>query len=94
MNILIIPLVIALTILALIYLMKTGKIVDVNKNLVPDKVEKIVKETGRRVGRVKEELADVKSSAKNLVKQSKDVIDAVKGDKRKGPSKPSTKNKK
>ena len=42
---------------------------------------------------MKKELADVKKAAKNVVAQSKDVIDAAKGKKRRG-KKPYYKNKK
>ena len=41
---------------------------------------------------MKKELADVKKAAKNVVAQSKDVVDAAKGNKRRG--KKPTKNKK
>ena len=42
---------------------------------------------------MKKELADVKKAAKNVVAQSKDVVDAAKGNKKRRGKKP-TKNKK
>ena len=42
---------------------------------------------------MKKELVDVKKAAKNVITQSKDVIDAAKGKKRRG-KKPHYKNKK
>jgi len=41
---------------------------------------------------MKKELADVKKAAKNVIAQSKDVVEAAKGNKRRG--KKPTKNKK
>ena len=84
--------VIAATYLVLLY---TGKIKDRDGDFIPDVVEDTVEdikedvaevksEVKRRVKRVKEELKDVKAAGKNLAKQSKDVVDAVKGGKRKG----------
>jgi len=57
---------------------------------VKDKVEKTAQEVKKRAKRVKEELNDVKSAAKNLANQTVDVVGAVKGQPRKG-RKPSTK---
>jgi|TARA_B100001769_G_C22005247_1_gene540230 F0F1-type ATP synthase membrane subunit b/b' len=75
----------------LIYLQKTGKVKDEDKDLIPDAVEEVIedakvvaKEVKQRAKNVKNELKDVKSSAKELVKQTKDVVDAVKGKKRRG----------
>ncbi len=44
----------------------------------------IDEELKSRYDEVVKELADVKTSAKQVVKQSKDVVDAVKGKKRRG----------
>ena len=41
-------------------------------------------EAQSRVNEVKSELIDVKKAAKNVVNQSKDVVDAVKGKKKRG----------
>ena len=76
-------------------LLYTGKIKDRDGDFIPDVVEDTVEdikedvaevkaEVKRRVKRVKEELKDVKRAGKNLAKQSKDVVEAVKGGKRKG----------
>ena len=43
---------------------------------------------------MKKELVDVKNAAKNVVNQSKDVIDAAKGKKRRGRKPHHKKNKK
>lgn len=50
-------------------------------------INETVKETKRRVKRVKEELADVKAAAKEVVNQAGDVVDAVKGKSRSGRKK-------
>lgn len=50
-------------------------------------INETVKETKRRVKRVKEEIADVKSAAKEVVNQAGDVVDAVKGKSRSGRKK-------
>ena len=44
----------------------------------------IDEELKSRFNEVVKELADVKASAKQVVKQSKDVVDAAKGKKRRG----------
>ena len=78
------------------FLTKSGKIKDADGNGIPDvieeKVEEVVKETKARAKRVKEEVVDVATVAKEVVKQVKDVTDAAKGNSpaRKG-RKPSTK---
>ena len=59
---------------------------------IDEKAEAILEETKFRIKEMKKELADVKKAAANFASQSKDVIDAVKGKKRRG-KKPS-KNKK
>ena len=63
---------------------KKGKVNDRDGDFIPDEVEDTVKEVKRRAKRVKKELKDVGAAAKNLASQSKDVIDAAKGKKRKG----------
>ena len=70
---------------------KKGKINDRDGDFIPDEVEDAVedvkdvaKEVKRRAKNVKKELKDVGSAAKNLASQSKDVVDAVRGKKRKG----------
>ncbi len=76
-------------------LLYTGRIKDRDGDFIPDVVEdgiddikedleEVKSEVKRRVKRVKEELKDVKRAGKNLAKQSKDVVEAVKGGKRKG----------
>ena len=93
--------VIAATYAVLLY---TGKIKDRDGDFIPDVVEDTVEdikedvaevksEVKRRVKRVKEELKDVKAAGKNLAKQSKDVVEAVKGGNRKG-RKPANQKKK
>jgi len=57
-----------------------------------EKATAALKEAKARIKEMKKELADVKKAAKNDVAQSKDVIDAAKGNKRRG--KKPTKNKK
>ena len=51
-----------------------------------------LKEAKARIAVMKEEIEDVKNAAKNVVAQSRDVIGAAKGKKRKG-KKPHYKNK-
>ena len=63
---------------------KKGKINDRDGDYIPDEIEDGVKEVKRRAKNVKKELKDVGSAAKNLASQSKDVVDAVRGKKRKG----------
>ena len=52
-----------------------------------------LKEAKIRISEMRKELADVKKAAKNVLAQSKDVVDAAKGNKRKG-KKPFIKNNK
>ena len=52
-----------------------------------------IKEAESRLAEMKKELVDVKKAAKNVAAQTKDVLDAAKGKKRKG-RKPYYKNKK
>ena len=76
-------------------LLHTGKIKDEDGDFVPDVVEDKVEdikediaevkaEVKRRAKRVKEEIKDVKDAGENLVNQTKDVVDAVKGKPRRG----------
>lgn len=74
-----------------IYFIKKQKIKDTNKNYIPDVIEDKIEETKetisearKRAKRVKEEIKDVVEDVKHAVNQSKDIIAAVKGKKRKG----------
>ena len=58
-----------------------------------ERAEAALKEAKARIAVMKKELVDVKNAAKNVVAQSKDVIEAAKGKKRQG-KKPYYKNKK
>ena len=60
---------------------------DEDKDGIPDKVEDTAKEVKRRAKRVKEELNDIKVSAKDLANQVGDVGKAVKGKPRSGRKK-------
>ena len=70
---------------------KLNKLTDVNGNFIPDELEGLAEDIKEdllsRAENVKEELKDVKSAAKNLVKQSGDVFEAAGGAKRKGRKK-------
>tara|TARA_R110000744_G_scaffold51771_1_gene111371 strand:+ start:105 stop:374 length:270 start_codon:yes stop_codon:yes gene_type:complete len=66
----------------LIYLQKTGKIGDRDKDLIPDIVEDTIKEAKKTVKSVKKELKEAKSSIKLAAKEIKDVAKAVTGKKR------------
>jgi Asp-tRNA(Asn)/Glu-tRNA(Gln) amidotransferase B subunit len=73
------------------FFIKSGKIEDKDGNNIPDvidekvkKVKEVVEETKFRAERVSEEIADVVEAVKEAVEQSKDVVDAAKGKKRKG----------
>ena len=48
-----------------------------------EKAEAALKEAKARIAEMKKELVDVKNAAKNVVAQSKDVVDAVKVKKKK-----------
>ena len=63
------------------------------KTDLDEKAEAALKEAKARIALMKKELVDVKNAAKNVVAQSKDVVDAAKGKKRRG-RKPYYKNKK
>lgn len=65
-------------------LMKTGKIADKDGNNIPDVIEDTAQEAKRRAQRISEELSDVGSALKEVAKQSGDIVDAAKGEKRKG----------
>ena len=76
---------------ALVYFIKKGKIADRDGDLIPDVVEDTIDdvkekatEVKRRARAVKKELKDVGVAIKEVAKQSKDVVDAVAGKKRKG----------
>ena len=60
---------------------------------IDEKAEAALKEAKARIAEMKKELADVKHAAKNTIAQTKDVVDAAKGKKRRG-RKPYYKNKK
>ena len=49
-----------------------------------EKAEAALKEAKARLAEMSKELADVKKAAKNVAAQTKDVIDAAKGKKRRG----------
>jgi len=55
-----------------------------SKTTVDEKAIEVLKETKIRAKAVKKEIADVKKDLKSAAKQSKDVIAAAKGAKRKG----------
>ena len=85
-------------------LLYLGKIKDTDGDFIPDVIEDKVEDikadikevkakVKRRVKSVKKELNDVAAAGRNVVKQSKDVVDAVKGKPRRG-RKPSNKNRK
>jgi uncharacterized protein (UPF0335 family) len=55
-----------------------------NQTTLDEKISEIVEEVETRIDRVKEEVADVVQSAKEVGNQISDVKDAVKGKKRRG----------
>ena len=70
---------------------RKGKINDRDGDYIPDEIEDAVedvkeaaKTVKRRAKRVKEEVGDVVDAIKEVGKQSKDVVKAVKGSPRKG----------
>jgi|TARA_R100000541_G_scaffold9954_3_gene17804 hypothetical protein len=63
---------------------KRGKINDRDGDFIPDEIEDTILETKRRAKAVKKEIKDVGVAIKEVAKQSKDVVDAVKGKKRRG----------
>jgi hypothetical protein len=68
---------------AVVYYIKKGKIADRDNDLIPDVVEDTIED-------VKSTAKEIKRRAKRVVEESKDVVDAVKGSKRRG-RKPKTK---
>jgi len=66
---------------------KDGKLDTADADAAKAKVDATVAEAKERVEAVKVEVADVVAAAKETVKQSKDVVTAVKGKKRTGPKK-------
>ena len=68
--------------------MHLGKIKDADKNFIPDVIEdkaaKVKEQTMHRLGRIKEELADVGAAIKEVGNQIGDLPDAAKGKTRKG----------
>tara|TARA_R110001592_G_scaffold346872_1_gene639727 strand:+ start:3311 stop:3562 length:252 start_codon:yes stop_codon:yes gene_type:complete len=55
-----------------------------NSTTIDEKAEAALKETKARLKAMKKELVDVKNAFKNVASQSKDVLDAAKGNKRRG----------
>jgi len=55
-----------------------------NSTTIDEKAEAALKETKARLKAIKKELVDVKNAFKNVASQSKDVLDAAKGNKRRG----------
>jgi hypothetical protein len=82
--------ILGLSILANIVLgfMHLGKIKDADKDFIPDAIEdkaiKVKEQTMHRLGRIKEELADVGAAIKEVGNQIGDLPDAAKGKTRKG----------
>ena len=62
---------------AVVYYIKKGKIADRDGDLIPDVVEDTIED-------VKSTAKEIKRRAKRVVEESKDVVDAVKGSKRRG----------
>ena len=62
---------------AVVYYIKKGKIADRDGDLIPDVVEDTIED-------VKATTKEIKRRAKRVVEESKDVVDAVKGSKRRG----------
>tara|TARA_R110000824_G_scaffold241912_1_gene430684 strand:- start:190 stop:447 length:258 start_codon:yes stop_codon:yes gene_type:complete len=69
-----------------IYTFSLKKGVDflLNKTTVDEKIVEIAKETGRRLDNMKEEIKDVGKAAKETINQLDDIVDAAKGEERKG----------
>jgi hypothetical protein len=69
-------------------LMHLNKIKDEDKDFIPDAIEdkaiKVKEQTMHRLGRIKEELADVGAAIKEVGNQIGDLPDAAKGKTRKG----------
>ena len=68
--------------------MHLGKIKDADKDFIPDAIEdkaaKVKEQTMHRLGRIKEELADVGAAIKEVGNQIGDLPNAAKGKTRKG----------
>jgi len=68
--------------------MHLDKIKDADKDFIPDAIEdkatKVKEQTMHRLGRIKEELADVGAAIKEVGNQIGDLPDAAKGKTRKG----------
>ena len=68
--------------------MHLGKIKDADKDFIPDAIEdkaaKVKEQAMHRLGRIKEELADVGAAIKEVGNQIGDLPDAAKGKTRKG----------
>ena len=62
---------------AVVYYIKKGKIADRDNDLIPDVVEDTIED-------VKATTKEIKRRAKRVVEESKDVIDAIKGSKKRG----------
>tara|TARA_R110000796_G_scaffold4013_2_gene15301 strand:- start:406 stop:663 length:258 start_codon:yes stop_codon:yes gene_type:complete len=60
-----------------VYYIKKGKISDRDGDLIPDVVEDTIED-------VKATTKEIKRRAKRVVEESKDVIDAIKGSKKRG----------
>ena len=88
MEPLIIILGISLIVNFILGLMHLNKIKDEDKDFIPDAIEdkatKVKEQTMHRLGRIKEELADVGAAIKEVGNQIGDLPDAVKGKTRKG----------
>ena len=65
----------------LIYLQKTGKVGDRDKDLIPDVVEDTIEETQKRVKAVKKEAKEAKAAISKAAKEVKDVAKAAAGKK-------------
>jgi len=66
----------------LIYLQKTGKVGDRDKDLIPDVVEDTIEETQKRIRTVGKEVKEAKAAIKTAAKEIKDVGLAATGKKR------------
>ncbi len=88
MEPLIIILGISLIVNFILGLMHLNKIKDEDKDFIPDAIEdkaaKVKEQTMHRLGRIKEELADVGAAIKEVGNQIGDLPDAAKGKTRKG----------
>jgi|TARA_Y100000816_G_C26039646_1_gene544455 flagellar basal body-associated protein FliL len=83
-TILIVIAVVATLAAVLVILMHKGKIKDEDKDFIPDAVEDAAVEVKKRAKRAKEEFDDVTAAIVEAIDQSGDVVNAVKGKKRRG----------